>query len=303
MSGTSTCQVIKSVRTNFVEEYDLVSRAWGTWSYEPVTRDVSNWRAETNGCMEERDTYEIYDRNENVDFARALDLDLDTVPTAGSPSTQWRPMYPDIIWARALKNGNANSWNVDPIEYDGDYFRPADHEALVACPAAAQRLAEMTSSEVSAYMASLNPAGQTYHDIGMIWGGRLISPTGLFEADNVDRPGKTTSRHLIFLTDGITQPLDISYTSYGLEPLDVRRWTDRPDPLLDRTIELRFAIACDEVKKRNVTVWVIGFGTTMNNVMKECAGDGHWFQADDTSQLEDAFEQIAKSLAELRVSK
>ena len=30
---------------------------------------------------------------------------------------------------------------------------------------------------------------------------------------------------------------------------------------LTETVEKRFAVACDEVKKRNVTVWVIGFGT------------------------------------------
>jgi len=40
----------------------------------------------------------------------------------------------------------------------------------------------------------------------------------------------------------------------------------------------------------------------MNDVMKECAGDGHWFQADDADELEDSFNKIAKSLAELRVS-
>jgi hypothetical protein len=137
----------------------------------------------------------------------------------------------------------------------------------------------------------------------MIWGGRLISPTGPYADENADRSGKTTSRHLIFLTDGVTQPRDISYTSYGLEPLDQRRWTERPDPLLDRTIELRFGIACNEVKKRNVTVWVIGFGTTMNDIMKECAGEGRWFQADDAEELSETFEQIAKSMAELRVSK
>ena len=212
-------------------------------------------------------------------------------------------MYPDMIWARALTNSNSSNFKIPPQDYKGNYFYPADYPALVACPAPSQRLEEMTSGEISAYMASLTGLGQTYHDIGMIWGGRLISPTGLFAADNADRSGKTTSRHLIFLTDCVTEPLDISYTSYGLEPLDIRRWTERPDPKLDKVIEFRFAIACDEVKKRNVTVWVIGFGTTMNDIMKQCAGDGRWFQADDTEELKDTFEQIAKSMAELRVSK
>jgi Flp pilus assembly protein TadG len=306
LSG-STCSVMRRTYNTYTQEFDRVEYpaqyTRQTWRYQPVTKDVTNWRSETAGCMEERDTYEIYSMDETIDFSRALDLDLDTVPTAGNPSTQWRPMYPDIIWARALTNSNPNNFKVEPQDYDWDYFKPARIPALVACPTGALRLDEMTGAEVSTYLSSLVVSGQTYHDIGMIWGGRLISPTGLYADENAPRAGKSLTRHLIFLTDGITQPRDISYTSYGLEPLDQRRWTERPDPLLDRTIELRFGIACDEVKKRNVTVWVIGFGTEMNDIMKDCAGEGRWFQADDAEELAETFELIAKSMAELRVSK
>ena len=301
------CNIRRREYNNYIQEFDLITYpAAGTdetWLYKPVTRDVSNWRNETQGCMEERDTYEIYSMDEAIDFNRALDLDLDRVPTAGTPSTQWRPMYPDIIWARALHNAHASNFMVAEQEYDWNYFHPADHSTLVACPVPSRKLAEMDVSTVASYMDSLVPQGQTYHDIGMIWGGRLLSPTGLFAAENADLSGKTTSRHLIFLTDGVTEPLDISYTSYGLEPIDQRRWTNRPDPLLDRTIELRFGLACNEVKKRNISVWIIGFGTTMNDIMKNCAGDGHWFQANDAAELAETFNKIAKSLGELRVSK
>jgi Putative Flp pilus-assembly TadE/G-like len=306
LSG-NTCNVGKRSFSALTQEFDHITHPAQynneTWRYRPVTKDVSNWRTETAGCMEERDTYEIYSMDDPVDFSRALDLDLDTVPTAGNAATQWRPMYPNIIWTRELTNVNANNWKTDPSDYNGDYIRPADYPALVACPTASRKLEEMDGAQISAYMSSLVPGGQTYHDIGMIWGGRLISPTGLYAAENEDRTGKSTTRHLIFLTDGITEPLDLSYTSYGLEPLDQRRWTNRPDPLLDRTIEMRFGLACKEVKKRNVKVWVIGFGTTMNDIMKECAGDGRWFQADDAEELAETFNQIAKSMAELRVSK
>ncbi len=301
----STCNVWQRTYTDYVNEFDKVTYPQGeeSWLYKPVTMDVSNWRAETQGCVEERDTYEIYTKMEAIDTSRALDLNLDLVPDSANPATQWRPMYPDIVWARALKNQNANSWSIPEKEYEHDYFKPAWYPSLIACPNPAQKLQEMDSAEIATYVDGLNVQGQTYHDIGMIWGGRLISPSGLFAAENANRPNQDTSRHLIFLTDGQTQPLDIAYGAYGLEMLELRRWTNRPDPLIDRVIELRFYHACNEVKKRNVTVWVIGFGTTMNDVMKECAGDGHWFQADNTDELTDTFNKIAKSLAELRVSK
>ncbi len=51
------------------------------WQYKAETVDVSGWRTGSNGCIEERDTY-IIDDYDNVDLTRALDLNIDLVPTA-----------------------------------------------------------------------------------------------------------------------------------------------------------------------------------------------------------------------------
>ena len=111
-------------------------------------------------------------------------------------------------------------------------------------------------------LRTLTAVGVTYHDIGMIWGGRMLSKDGIFAADNADVAGKPTNRHLIFLTDGATETLDIAYSAYGIEGLENRR---KPAGLtLNQTVEKRFAFACEEVKKRNITVWVIGFGTAVD---------------------------------------
>ena len=72
---------------------------------------------------------------------------------------------------------------------------------------------------------------------------------------------------------------------------------------LDEVVEKRFAVACAEAKKRNITVWVIGFGTTLNPVMTECAGPGRYFEAQDAAALSDVFSKIAAQLGDLRVSK
>jgi hypothetical protein len=161
----------------------------------------------------------------------------------------------------------------------------------------------MTTAELDDYLATLQPGGNTYHDIGMIWGGRLISPSGLFATENRDVGGSPTSRNLIFLTDGETAPLDISYSSYGVEPLDQRRWKPGSPLTLTQTIEARFRFACMEVRKRNVTVWVVGFGTELTEVMKQCAGQGHYFEAADAAELNAAFAKIAKDMSELRIQR
>jgi hypothetical protein len=302
------------------------------WSYQPVTVDVSalkdtsgggdgamqlgkidvadaggepmnpaNFETWFRGCIEERSTYEI-DDYDDVDLTRALDLDIDLVPDPGNPATQWRPMLNEMSWVRSIDWRGRGSFSVAAANYQWDYLN-AGWAGRSACPAPARKLQEMTASDVAAYVDSLVADGNTYHDIGMIWGGRLLSPTGLFAAENADEGGRTTARHMIFLTDGLTAPRDISYGTYGVEPLDRRRWTEESSESLTDVVEGRFGVACAEVRRRNITVWVIGFGTSLNPVMTDCAGPGHFFEAADAAELQDVFSKIATQLGDLRISK
>jgi hypothetical protein len=263
------------------------------------------------GCIEERATYAITDYN-NVNLSQARDLDIHAVPDSANPATQWRPLLPELTYMRSLKwvrdwygrvtvNGEwGNSGDTTT-----DYTQPSEY-GYAACPAPARKLATMplTSSEFDDYVDDLSPGGSTYHDIGMIWGGRLLSPSGIFASENADVDGRETKRHLIFLTDGDTSALQYSYGAYGLEPLAKRRSTTNSDASLTSLVEKRFAFACDQVKKvPNTTVWVIGFGVTMNDLLTKCAGDGRWFQANNSAQLSDAFSAIAAAVGDLRISK
>ncbi|MCC6925564.1 pilus assembly protein TadG-related protein [Novosphingobium sp.] len=276
----------------------MQARMYGYPSPTPENLDIY-----FRGCVEERDTYEI-DDYDNVDLSKALDLDIDLVPTPGDEKTQWRPMLheisfePEVWW-----DGSGTFKSPAVAEYD---YLMASWANLSACPAEARKLDEMAAADVDAYLDTLTADGNTYHDIGMIWGGRLLSPTGLFSGENADVDGKPTSRHMIFLTDGETAPLDLSYGTYGIEPLDKRRWNPESPKLgltLTDVVERRFGVACEEVKKRNITVWVIGFGTTLNPIMTECAGPGHFFEARDSAELSDVFSEIAAQMGDLRVSK
>jgi len=267
----------------------------------------TNETATFRGCIEERGTYVINDYN-NVDLNRARDLDIDAVPDKTNPDTQWSPVLQEIAYLRAYwvdsYQNIRGSWSPGSTDYAGDYVQPADVSSDAwACPARASKLAEMTSSQVSNYVDSLVPGGFTYHDIGMIWGGRLISPTGIFASENGDVNGRPTMRHLIFLTDGTTQTYDIVNGAYGVEPLSRRRWNSSSPYTLTQTVEKRFTFACNAVKNKNVTVWVIGFGTTVTDLMKNCAGANHWFQANNASQLSAAFAAIASAIGDLRVIK
>lgn len=52
-----------------------------------------------------------------------------------------------------------------------------------------------------------------------------------------------------------------------------------------------------------MTVWVIGFGIALTDVMKNCAGEGHYFEAADAAELNASFAAIAESMSDLRVSR
>ncbi len=306
MSGT-TCRIEQRdysaytyTDTYWVRPYEFTT---AQWTYKPLSLDVSDWRATMDTCIEERDTYEITDYD-NVDLTRALDLDIDLVPTPGNTATQWRPQNRDATYSRRFYEHGTGELN--PEEFTTAHtFARTGNWWMSDCPAPAQQLAEMDASAVDSYLATLAPEGATYHDIGMIWGARLLSPGGLFATENADESAnKPTTRHLIFLTDGQTEAYDLAYGAYGVEPLDRRRWDPATSTLtLQETVEERFKFACDEIKKKNTTVWVIAFATAVNSAMTECAGEGHYFEANSASQLTDAFSSIARSMGDLRVSK
>ena len=304
LSG-STCTVNKEAYTNYLDTYQYFQTPallTGTnWQYAAQTVDVSGWRTGSNGCIEERDTY-IIDDYDNVDLTRALDLNIDLVPTAGDSKTQWRPQYPKLIFGRAKKWDNTGSFDTASAATNAEYIAPWVANTA-ACPTPARALAEMDDQAVSDYLATLRVGGSTYHDIAMIWGARLLSPTGPFAAENAgSTDGRPTSRNIVFLTDGQTSALDISYSSYGFEPLDRRRWKPDSPLTLTQTIEQRFSFACKEAKKKNITVWIVAFGTELNPIMEECAGPGKAFQASDKDELTEAFKKISMSMADLRLS-
>jgi len=304
LSGT-TCTVNKEAYTSYIDTYKYFQtpalQIGTNWQYGPEKVNVSGWRTGSNGCIEERDTY-IIDDYSAVDLSRALDLNIDLVPTAGDSKTQWRPQYPKLIFGRAKKWDNSGNFDLASAATTAEYIAPWVANTA-ACPSPARALAEMDSQAVTDYVATLKAGGSTYHDIGMIWGARLLSPSGPFAAENANpADGRPTSRNIVFLTDGQTSALDISYSSYGFEPLDRRRWAPGSALSLTQTIEQRFSFACQEAKKKNITVWIVAFGTSLNPIMEECAGPGKAFQANDSGELNEIFKKIATSMSDLRLT-
>lgn len=262
------------------------------------------------GCLEERDTTISTSFNINN---LPPDLDPDLVPT--SNATRWRPMWPELIYDRS----NTASYDIGdqllwPRYPNKDYYKyfvntGGDPDSLaggfVSCGKPVQRLAPLSRQQLYDYVyaTDFRAIGGTYHDMGMIWGLRLISPTGLFAGDTSAWPGRQApNRNIVFMTDGDMAPSTGLYGMYGFEQYDQRVSGGDFATLKDRH-NARFLAECAAAKARDINVYVIGFGQTLTPELSQCASPGQAFYASDNASLTAAFRQIANQVAMLRVSK
>lgn len=252
---------------------------------QPTTKTVS-W----NGCIEERKTLQASDYTKVP--SGTFDLDIDMLPNVNDDDTRWKPGLAGLVYRRP---------DVAPVTTTTNYS-----VASGACPEPAQRLAEIDRTDLNDYLDDLTASGNTYHDIGMLWGARLISPTGLFAADNQSTPnGGVISRHIVFMTDGATEPSSTAYTPYGYEVLDRRRTSAGSSPStsdITKVVNARLAHLCTVVKNKNITVWVVAFGTTLTKNLSDCASPSKSFEAKSASQLNEAFTKIAAQISQLRLA-
>lgn len=262
----------------------------------PVNNNHQNRKIVWNGCIEERDTVK------GTNYANARDMDIDAVPTT-DPATRWRPALAQLVFART----SMTSHNVAPvIRTTSNWQNVGDFKSgsYAVCPYSASKLKTRTSSELSNYLSNLTPSGKTYHDIGLIWGGRLISPTGLFAEENsVAANGGSISRHIIFMTDGETDTEVNHYDAYGFPGLDQRRSTGlQTKTQQNATVADRTAAICTAIKGKGITLWVIAFGTSLNTLLSDCASPGRAYQANNTAELNARFAEIATQIAQLRIT-
>jgi len=296
------------------------------WRYEKTLTDVSQYitgatvgdptkvagTSKWQGCIEERDTSTATTFDVN---SLPADLDPDLVPS--SDATRWRPMWPDVVYYRGTNTsldygGNSTNPYGDSTSTSttGTYTNMAMSNNIgsgyVSCGKPAQRLATMSRTDVSNYVnaTDFKAIGGTYHDTGMIWGTRLISPTGIFAADTAAWPNRQApNRFIVFMTDGQMAPNTSIYGMYGMERYD-QRVTGSGNSTTDlNNHNARFLAECAAAKARNITVFVVGFGSSLTSQLKTCASPGQAYYASDNAGLKTAFQKIAQQVAMLRISK
>jgi hypothetical protein len=247
-----------------------------------------------SGCIEEAQTVATITQTSSLEVPTgADDLQIDLKPTSGN--SRWKPALGQMMYTP----GNAAYVMADP------------------CPPEAGKLLQYTSdynsstkqsSAFSAYVDSLAPGGGTYHDIGLMWGARFLSPNGIFSATNSDTAapgGSKISRHLVFMTDGELSTYPYYGDAWGVNQVNGRVAPTNADvDRMNATHLRRTQIICNEMKKRGFTIWIVGFGSSgLSQELKECATDSdHWSIATDTTALRKTFSKIAQTIGGLRLS-
>ncbi|MHA6723043.1 TadE/TadG family type IV pilus assembly protein [Sphingomonas sp. RS2018] len=271
------------------------------WPIDVNGTSTKNKRITWEGCLEERNT--VSQSSYTPIPAGAKDLNIDALPS--DASTRWGMVLPDVTYTRG--------WSMNAVFSADDL----GNESYYACPQESRKLQEWNSaSAFDDYVDSLTPEGNTYHDIGLIWGARLASPTGLFAAENALTPGGgEIERHMIFMTDGDACTAGNNYTAYGVNWLDRRTIGSGTDPGFDQNctggaaltdqVNARTEALCAAIRNKNITLWVIAFGnlaTSTETRLSNCATPGRYFKATNGPQLQATFKSIADQISMLRLT-
>ncbi|WP_298396068.1 Tad domain-containing protein [Sphingobium sp.] len=328
---SGTCTITRQVWTNYLEtKSEKTTRTpQYSWEYGQYPLDVSSYitgNAVSNpayhssspndaygnavpssttwsGCIEERKTDNTITASTSTASIPddAHDLNVDELPE--DTDTRWRPHWPEVEFTR-----------------DGSYLNNANRISggWNACPSQSRRLTSYAnrttaptgqSSSFNSYVDGLIAVGGTYHDIGMIWGARFLSPTGIFAGDNAAAPnGFNISRHIVFMTDGDMSAYQGVYGAYGYQLLDGRvAATNSSDTSLTAIHNNRLTMLCNSIKGMGITVWVIGFRNKSEGdiqaPLQGCAtSSNHWTMAYTASALSEKFRDIAKNIGGLRLS-
>ncbi|URW76968.1 pilus assembly protein TadG-related protein [Sphingomonas donggukensis] len=311
--------------------YDKVpGQAFQNWTYDQLSvnvgllkngnswRDSFKWPIGANGtdrtitwdgCIEERQTTKTTSYNPIPSAAK--DMNIDLLPSTGDDTTRWGPALQELIYARQVQT-DWNQMNRAAVTTTAEYYNNVPYY----CPTEARKLQEWPSAnQFDDYVDSLQPSGNTYHDIGLIWGARFASPTGIFASENATtKQGGEIERHIIFMTDGDACTNNTDYAAYGMPWFDRRQTSDSAVPTggctsnsytLVEQVNKRTEGLCAAIKNKNITLWVIAFGdlaTETETRLSNCATSGRYFKATSASQLQQTFKSIADQISMLRLT-
>ncbi len=151
------------------------------------------------------------------------------------------------------------------------------------------RLTDHKSSVISG-ISSMSADDSTYIPSGLAWGWRILSAQEPFS--DAEPASDEITKVLVLMTDG-ENTVSPSYPLH--DQSDENEANDLTQDL------------CVNIKDDDIIVYTIAFDVsdnTIESILESCAGNGgRYFDANNASDLEDAFKLIAKDLMDLRLTR
>ncbi len=257
-----------------------------------------------NGCVETREPpYDVQDAE----------------PTTSNPNTLWQPYfapdepneyYYDNDYIYEVIGGTYAQQQRNVTKYNNVYVYYS-HEG----PGENCELSEVTpltnnKSTLLSAIDDMNAKDFTHIPIGLAWGWRLLSPEQPFN-QGVAYTDTDWDKALILLTDGENTINDeynhnlSKYSAYGY--LANARLGTTNDNVFEDKLDENTTTLCNAIKAKGIRVYTITFEVNTNNVrdlMRDCATDPSlYFDSPSSSELDAAFDAIARDLNNLRLSK
>lgn len=255
-----------------------------------------------NGCVE----------------ARMMPYDTtDDAPT--SADTKFQPYFaPDESDKGGYSNnylkdkgkGNANKRQRDVTKYNGKSVGNSSLGPLKGCTTAPVTALTNNRTTVDNSIDAMTASGYTHIPVGVVWGWRLVSPDEPF-TEGKSYSDQQWKKAMVILTDG-ENTIDAqnndngsNYGAYGYLA-EGRIGTTNAGSFEDQ-LDTNTATVCANVKAKGIRVYSITFNVTstkVKNLMQGCASEPSlYFDSPSGSELEAAFEAIARDLNNLRISR
>lgn len=271
---------------------------------------------------------DLYNQIQNRSWngcVRARPAPYDTQDTpAGGGDTLWPPYFapdePDFSSYSniyASDSGYSGSYfDVDARQrYTGKYHNLAISGASDGpdfnCRTASVTPLTNVRATIATAIDQMVATGNTVIPAGLAWGWRLISPEEPF-SEGVAYDDEDTIKAIVLLTDGqnmvsggIGTHNRSQYSAYGFASsghLGATNGSEAEDVLDDKTEAL-----CANIKAQDIRLYTITFkvsSSSTRNLMRDCATDPEmYYNSPSNEELNSIFQDIAKGLADLRLSK
>jgi len=208
----------------------------------------------------------------------ARDYPLDAQDTGPNEWQMYR--YPEQC--RYYRYGRCRSYRRDP-NYN--------------CPATPIVPLTSSQSELLNTINALQAQGYTYGNIGMAWGGRIVSPDYPF-TEGAAWDDNEWEKAILMMTDG-RNTMHNFYSVYG-------RTADHN--ITPSDLNARFEEVCEELKNNGVKIYTVTFQSSIDDTTRDyyrrCATTSSmYFHAPSSNELIEVFRNIANQLSKLHISK